>query len=305
MDSTSLSTIAVSIIMLSLSGCGNNTNTDDNGGSVTYTGTLSLNLTDASIDTANAVVVKFDAVEIKPKQDPSFQINFTQQQSIDLYQLQNGESVPLLQSYSLPAGEYNWIRLAVDADQNEMDSYISFDNGSTYSLYIPSGSQTGLKFNRNFTVPVGGVISFMIDFDLRKSILPPSGQATDYRLNPSLRIENLNETGNIAGYILANTVNSSDCATGLALYLYKGINAATDDEGSPTPPVTSSIPVYDNVNDRYHYKISYIPEGQYTVAVTCDAENDGPVTDESVMDWSSLIQKNIDVVTNNTVLLNF
>jgi hypothetical protein len=77
----------------------------------------------------------------------------------------------------VPAGRYQSIRLLIEAQQNQPSSYIDFASGARYPLYVPSGSESGLKLIRGFTVAAGSNSNFTIDFDLRKSVIAPPGQA--------------------------------------------------------------------------------------------------------------------------------
>jgi len=54
---------------------------------------------------------------------------------------------------ALTAGDYSWIRLKVNAARGLIDSYIDLLDDTRHSLYVPSGSQSGLKLNHGFNVP--------------------------------------------------------------------------------------------------------------------------------------------------------
>lgn len=173
-----------------ISGCG--------GDSGSGTGTLNLGITDAPVDGAKEVVIKFSGVELKPASNNAFSINLDVPQQIDLLNLQSSDFEFLANNATVPAGDYEWMRLKVIADQNTMDSYIIFTvGGAQYPLYVPSGNQTGLKLNNGFTVPEDGVLNLTVDFDLRKSIVDPKNAATAYKLKPVLRLvqnENAGQT---------------------------------------------------------------------------------------------------------------
>ena len=297
MKNNILSAIICTMLATSLMAC--NVNDEDE------SGTLSLNITDGPIDAATEVVVVFSAIEIKPQQGPSFTITFDPAKTIDLLALQNGESSSILQNEDFEAGNYNWLRLLVDADENEIDSYITLEDGSQFSLYVPSGSETGLKINRNFTIAVGESVNFMIDFDLRKSVLEPNNQSVDYKLKPVLRITDLTQVGTISGFIDASIVSDDSCESGLAIYAYSGSDVLPNDEGSDTPPLTTAIPTYDNNTDRYNYSLSFLSVGDYTIAVTCDADNDDSETDESNDLWNIISSANATVVIDVITELNF
>ena len=76
----------------------------------------------------------------------------------------------------MPAGDYEWIRLIVDNEQDVRDSYVVLTSGEECELRVPSGAESGLKLNRGFTLPADGSVALTIDFDLRKSIHAPPGQ---------------------------------------------------------------------------------------------------------------------------------
>lgn len=112
----------------------------DGAGDSTRTGTLKFGITDAPVDFAEGVVVKFTAVELKPKEDPSITIPIAEG-SVDLLDYQGTDRMMLLDGVEVPAGEYVWMRLAVAADPNVAgDSYLRLEQGGAEcELRIPSG----------------------------------------------------------------------------------------------------------------------------------------------------------------------
>ncbi|PCI67044.1 MAG: hypothetical protein COB38_09795 [Gammaproteobacteria bacterium] len=290
-----LTLIIISLLTIFFTGCSSE---DEE-----INGTLSLSVSDGPIDNATEVVVVFSAIELKPKEGAPYTITFSEARSINLLGLQNGESAPLLQNESLEAGDYNWMRLLVDANEGETDSYITLDDGTTHSLYIPSGSETGLKINRSFTIAVGESVNFMIDFDLRKSVLAPNNQSDGYKLKPVLRVTDLTEVGSITGFVDASLVSDESCTEGLAIYAYIGADVTPDDEGSATSPLTTAIPVYESANDRFNYTLSFLSAGDYTVSVTCDADLDSADIDDS--EWGVIESLNGTVIVDQITELNF
>jgi hypothetical protein len=66
--------------------------------------------------------------------------------------LTGGQTAELLPDTEVPAGKYNWVRLAVNAEfDNVFDSYAMTPTGQI-ELRVPSGSQNGLKLVSGFTV---------------------------------------------------------------------------------------------------------------------------------------------------------
>ena len=159
--------------VLALAACGGG---DGNSGE--RTGTLKLGITDAPVDVADAVVVQFSGVELKPKGGAPFTVDFVDDggqpttRTIDLYPLTGTQREIMLEGEEIPAGEYEWMRLMVDAAPGVVDTYIGIGGGQC-ELLVPSGAETGLKVNRGFTIGVGAITDLTVDFDLRKSIVEP------------------------------------------------------------------------------------------------------------------------------------
>ena len=153
-------------------------------------GRLTLRVTDSPVTSARRVVVEFTGVEIKARDGGDTEVFDSAPRQIDLLALDGGGSEILLSDEDLPAGEYEWIRLKVNAGRNASDSFIELDDGSIHPLFIPSGNQTGLKLIRGFTIGAGSTHNFTIGFNLRKSVIHPPGLGEPYLLKPVLRLVN-------------------------------------------------------------------------------------------------------------------
>jgi len=105
--------------------------------------TLTLRITDAPVDYASEVVIQFSGVAIKPENGEEQNFEFEEAKSIDLLALQGSNSAILLDDQIIDSGSYEWIRLAVNAEQGVRDSYMITD-GQEIELRIPSGGETGL-----------------------------------------------------------------------------------------------------------------------------------------------------------------
>lgn len=307
----SLLTVAIAS---SLVGCGSDNNSPGSG-------TLSVYMTDAPIDDAKSVNIVFTGLEIQPggadeenenEEDESGRITveFDEPQTLDLLQVQGANSTLLLDGLDLPAGRYSWIRLQVSAEMDTLDSTIVFEGGTeeaeddeVFSLYIPSGSESGLKLNRPFTVSSAGTASFTIDFDLRKSV--KGLQGNDYRLRPTLRIIDNQEMGHIDGLISSEIIADPACADGLfGVYLYAGEPAVLDDIGSAAEPLTAtSVTLVDGENGLVgEYEIGFLEPGDYTVGLTCQANLDDPELDDEI---AFLQSKTVTVAIDNMNTVDF
>jgi hypothetical protein len=250
--------------------------------------TLTLLITDAPVDSASEVVVQFSGVAIKPADSEEQVFEFDEAKSIDLLALQGSNSAVLLDEQTIDPGDYEWIRLAVNAELGVRDSYMVTD-GQEIELRIPSGSQTGLKLVSGFTVATGGAADFTIDFDVRKSITNPPG-LPEAILKPALRLVNNQEVGEITGEIAPEIISESCAAEASfagAVYLYEGADIAATDLGhvdaeeNVVDPFTTALVKFEETEDgssAYNYEFGFIAPGDYSLAFTCS--NDDPENDE-------------------------
>ncbi len=278
-----------------LSGCGSGeaeTATKTTAG----TGRFLLEVTDAPVDYADKVVIQYTGVELKPASGNAINFDFDEPISVDLIEVtQNGVPKTIL-SERIPDGDYSWFRLKVsDEDTN---SYIQLKkDGSIHALTIPSGSETGLKINHPFTLVRNLGYGFLIDFDLRKSVVEAGDE---YYLKPFLRAAPVEEANllsvEVAPEIIADQCGSEPLEYAGAVYLFTGKDVIPDDVDSPTDTAPiMTVPVYYSQSedpdlpapyDAYFARFWSIPDIEYTVAYSCNP-NDDPETDDPGMVFAS------------------
>jgi hypothetical protein len=259
------------------------------GGGGGSTGAVSLGITDAPVDFADAVVVEFTGVELKPRDGDPVAIDFPEPRRLDLRQLTGTRRAMLLDGEEVAAGEYEWLRLKVNADPDiGGDSYLRVAaGGQECELRIPSGAQTGLKLVRGFTVGAGTTTDFTIDFDLRKSVVAPPGQQTvvdtcgnqAFLLKPVLRIVDNLEVGSITGQVDPSLVSMcpspSETPYPGNVYVFGpvavGATVVPDDyDGVADDPNGADAIASAMVSpDTFSYTVGFLPPGDYVVAYTC------------------------------------
>ena len=261
---------SLAVVMLA-SACGGD------GGSSAMS-SVQVSLTDTPIEDADNVVVSVSGVAFKPEGSAPEVIESFTPRSIDLLQYQNGRTAILLQDTPMQAGRYQWLRLIIDTQPVVRDSYIVI-NGNECELNVPSGAETGLKMNRPIDVPADGSLALTIDFDLRKSVHAPPGQAsgactTGYVLRPTLRLVNDANVGAIDGTVSfeAGSV-PADCKPNV--YVYEGTVTPDDMEetSAASPDIDPLVVVGVTIpagSTSGIYRAAFIPAGSYTAAFTCD-----------------------------------
>lgn len=295
--------ITLGILSLSsLTACGGGGGSDE-GSSASQFGDLNLSVTDAPVDDALEVNVRFDAITVKPKNGSPITISDLEATNINLLDYTGGDSRILLQTEGdenlrLPAGEYNWMRF--DVSNTAGHSYIRFVGGEQYNLTVPSGE---LKLNKGFTIPVDGVANFTVDFDLRHSIVNSNGNT--YKLKPVLRLLDNTLVGTLSGAVDGALIADCDGVDDIAaVYLFSGeltesqlgdMGSTVSEEVEPLITVAPSSDAGD-----YTYAIGFLAAGAYTVAYTCDAD-DSEVDDEVSF---SLLQTAI-ITADSTTVVNF
>ena len=267
---------------MAVGGCGGGDGADPTPAS----GTLDLRITDAPIDAAAEVVVVFTGVELHSASGDDVRIEFPNPRSIDLLTLQDGVTSALTDGLTVPAGDYQWMRLMVSAEKNsQSSSYIKLLTGEQYPLWIPGGAESGLRLVRPFTVAQGGTTRLLIDFDLRKSIVAPPGQDPTYILRPALRVLDELQAGTIEATVdlaalaaaqLGEGAPVGECAAGV--YLFAGGAATPDDQDGEdadgAAPVIYEPVAYDGANPLVTATIPFVEVGTYTLAATCDFDVD-------------------------------
>jgi hypothetical protein len=320
-------------IVILFSACGGGDGSGDS------SGLLSLDVTDLPVTEDVDVCIHFTSITLHHSDGDLIQIAYdpssyddpscisnrpageagSENNAVNLSALQGELSVPLMDTESVKAGRYNWIRLDID----ESLSYV-VDSEGQKDLSCPScdGDQSGLKLNRGITVPAGGEAHFIIDLELNKSLKKnPSG---DYTLRPTLRLVDMTETGKITGTVAASLIPEmiSESDTGCKVYVYEGHDVVPDDHHEADNVLTSAKVLYGVDSDLFEYVAAFLPADSteslspYTIALTCDIEdmavnqNNDPLnpagddvifTDGITEGWG----QNVDVGTNQTTTADF
>ena len=272
-------------------------------------GALSVNMADTPVDNATSVVVDFTGIELHNTNGTMTTINFASPKQIDLLKLQNGVTGALTQGESVPAGTYDWMRLDVLANKNTQgQSYIVLNTGAQYPLYIPSGSETGLKLVSPFTVAQGSTTRLIVEFNLRQSVTSTT-DGQNYMLVPALRLENELQIGTITANIdlaalttqqLGSGTQVSQCKGGL--FLFSGGTVTPQNGGGSALVDFEPIP-YDGTTTQVSLSIPYVATGAYTVAATCNYDLYDPAavlgqTGYQALHWT--VQDNVSVTANAT-----
>ena len=281
------------VVAIALTGCGGSGSDPAEEGM----GVLNLSVSDAGID-AVKVCIKFDGVQIKPAgEDQPIEITLDEPVTVNLLANQGANAQPIIYE-QIPAGTYQWIRLMVDAargndagsmDTDRMNEECLADDGSYlltenehYSLFIPSGDQSGLKLIKDIIVPVNASGDYTAEWDLGKSFIAPPGLAPDALMKPVVKLVANNEVGTLVGQVadgLANPDPADPAACDPRVYVFNDgvepnpINDPDDpDENDPVATGLVTLQEQDDGSMQYRYSIGFLLAGLYDPVFTCDGE---------------------------------
>ena len=287
----------LSAAIILLAGCGGSAATDE----LSTTGFLSLGVSDGPIHGADKVCITFNEIELKSASETTV-IELDPPRKINLLDFQGDNAAPLLINEEVTAGDYQWMRLGVDAvrgasggaddtggeDCDGAASYMTMEDGRLFNLYVPSGSNTGLKLVRGFTVPANGSPNFTAEFDLGRSITAPPGLSPDAILKPTIRLVNNIEVGTLTGMVQTELVTAGACEP--SVYLFDdGVTPnpiGIDDDPESTEvdeddPVATAMVSEQTNNDgsvTWNYTIGFLQApADYEAAFTCDGAVFEPV----------------------------
>ncbi|WP_306523684.1 DUF4382 domain-containing protein [Rheinheimera sp.] len=311
--------------MLGLAACGGGGGADDTVPAPT-TATFGLQVSDAPVNDAAAVVVCFSAIELTGNGSATQKyligsdsvaaapnnlcLNaqgnvIANSRGIDLLKLPGALAESLVTGATVPAGNYGQLRLVISEG-----SYIQLKDGSKKALSVPSNELKLL----GPTLSAGGTFSYTLEFDLRKAVVNNKARQ-NYQLKPTgLRLVDTSQIGHLKGTVSETLLINNQCAVAPAdktkpvgvVYLYKGADLApatlADYGGTQANLPYASAPVLFDGAASYNYEIGFIDAGTYTAAFSCNTVDDPELADVVTF----LATKTQAITANKTpVLLNF
>ncbi len=247
----------------------------DNSGTDGSMGTMTVEMTDAPIDSADAVNVFIERVEVNnaENEDEGWIVLNEPQQSYNLLELTNG-ATEVIGTSELEPGMYNQIRLILSEGGHSIEV-----DGDVHDMKVPSGPQTGIKLNINAEIEPDFEYVLLLDFDASRSVVAAGqpGNAVKYLLKPVIMAKEKAVTGNIEGVIDPAEANS-------VVYAIDDVDA--------TEPDTLASTIADTTSGDF--KVIGLEEGSYDVSIN-------PRTDdyqsETVEDVSVTIGQSNDLGT--------
>jgi len=186
------------------SGCGSSS-TDGGGG----TGTVSLHLTDATINGVQAVYVTIEEVSVHKDEGGTWKVIAEPNRTYNLLELVNGVREELGIAV-LVTGHYTQLRMKVRerpddgintlSKSHQYGNYVIDNSDEYHELKIPSGYQTGVKVVCGFDINENQTTELILDFDASRSIVE-AGNSENLLLKPTIKVFELDEYSVISGTV--------------------------------------------------------------------------------------------------------
>ena len=240
--------------------------------STSTTGIMSLSVTDTPPKLGDDVTeVNIAVIGIEYNHDGNWvNADDFEPQTFNLLELQNGRSLHL-GDMILPAGHYTELRFILAAPEKEADvksnpdCNITFEDGSSVPLFVPSGSESGYKAKGAFDITADAKVAIMADFDVQKSIVV-AGNSGKYLLKPVIRLIVTELSGDIDGTVI--DASEYDPEVSLVVYAYEDDTYDRGEEEEIDGILFSNAISSSNVNmDNGSFTLAFLEEGLYDLAI--------------------------------------
>ncbi len=176
-------------------------------GSSGSTGTLSVNLTDASTTEYQVIYVTIQQVAVHKDGGGGWDVISSPNKTYNLLNLVNGVREELALA-TLTSGHYTQMRLILtDTPDNSINilsikhpygNYFIDSSGQSIELKVPSGFQSGIKIVKGFDIDANQTTELILDFDAARSIVK-AGSSGQWLLKPTIKLLNTTEYSIISG----------------------------------------------------------------------------------------------------------
>ena len=255
------------------------------------TGTLAIYLADMPVNDVAEVNVTLSKVEVKRDNEwveiRNFEEDDDHDGKFDLLTLRFDEAL-LGEEYFEP-GLYNQIRLIIAAPEAPENDVPPYEGQGSYivkkdspeekiPIFVPSGTQTGLKINHEFSIEADTITELILDVDVR-DMLVKAGESGIIILGPtSIKVIDKVISGEITGRVLADDDNDGTVIDDVDVI----IKAFKEDDDPAAEAVASTEEV--NGVPAGSFKLRGLLPGDYYLTV----EAEGYKTTETIDDIAVL-----------------
>ena len=222
-------------------------------------------------------------------------LEFRTGELVNLLDFQDGSPLRLFTDESLPAGSYTGVRLLFDEDE---DQNAVTTGGGEFPLLLAEGDFAAIDFT--IEEDDRSEQSITLVADLRQS-LSFDEDADEYTLTPRLRAVTTDDGARIEGIVTVTCPTGTALISGGAIYLFSGADVEPDDlDGADAEPFATTR-VLESTTGGFRFALSFLPAGQYTLALTCRGNEDLLGVDDT-LDFVNIV--NVEVEAGDVLQLD-
>jgi hypothetical protein len=221
--------------------------------------------------------VSVDLEGIELTGDRTHALTYRDPERIDLVDYVGGQR--LFTDEDLGDGRYTGIRLLFSLDDDDRNEDVVVRADGEFPLTVAEGPVADVDFTVDKDDSSRDHI--VITIDLRQSLSYDEDER-EYTLTPLVRAARGEDTGRLIGLVRASCPSGRTLAQGGAVYVFTGSDQTPDDRGSGVEPYLTTGVGADGGTGAPAYSFEYLPDGEYTVALTCDGHLDDPATNDDV-----------------------
>jgi hypothetical protein len=238
-----------------------------------------------------SVQVNLLGLEFRKADGGTARLEFRSAEVVDLLLLRTGEPLRLFTDEQLPAGRYTGVRLSFDADEDP--NVVTMLAGGQFPMQLAEGAYATVDFQVEDEKNSRESVTLMLD--LRQS-LSFNDANDEYTLAPKLRAVPTNEAATIQGNVTSVCPVGTSLATGGAVYLFSGRDVEPDDLDSAGAEPFATTAVVLSTGTGFGYALRFLPPGPYTLALTCQGDEDVLGTSDDLAFDAAL---NVEVAEND------
>lgn len=250
-------------------------------------GQLIVDISAAPPDDASSVHLAVTSVELLTSDGSLITVTPEDSNTFDLLAYTDGTTRRLIDEEADVAGDYIGLRLRFDTE----DAYVTTSSGAAYPIdLLSAGEYAALSLQLDSS----SSSALVVLLDLRFSLTDRREDLGHYQMIPVFRVVDADTAGGIVGSIASAQVQDSTCragrsaGVGVAAYLYAGADVTPldyYDSGSSTraaQPIASADVRLDSDGD-WHFTLPFVAPGDYTVAWTCEGDDEQPRNDDGLV----------------------
>lgn len=292
---TTFTTLSSLALAAGLTACDISSNDDpDSSDNNQQAAMFSLGVSDAAVEGASEVNIFISKVTLRNNDGDDTVIETLNENDeavkINLLDFQGSDAYELIDDLELNAGDYQWIRMdlinGVDANLTQT-SHVVFDDASIRPLVVKRKGNDGVgEIQLNGFELNEGNNEFIVEFDLKRSLVDPKNNA-EIKLKPTgVRLENEIDSGHIEGTVKADVIGACEVDNALAagqggmfghaVYLYSNEASAqtaldineSESQTMVSPVATATLVMDDDTGD-YEFEMGFVGKGEYQIGYTC------------------------------------